>query len=151
VEAARYYAAYGDIKSLSGSDPLPGASGNAAPIIYPQPLPLPFIYMHAETAYSLPAPAHAISPDPVVADALPIKDPDMIGDDTEVSVGEWAVIRPLFFLYVERENAQRLEGSRALGLEVYGRSVSEIAGDIKEMENETLPNKAAFAVAIEVS
>lgn len=49
---------------------------------------------------------------------------------------EWAVIMPLFELYVERENALILESSRALGVEVYGRSVSEVANDITQKELE---------------
>lgn len=59
---------------------------------------------------------------------------------TEVTKSEQAVIFPLFELYVERENALILESSRALGVEVYGRTVSEIAGDItaKELEIQNL-------------
>lgn len=49
---------------------------------------------------------------------------------------EWAVIMPLFELYVERENALILESSRALGIEVYGRTVSEVANDITQKELE---------------
>lgn len=152
IEAARYYAAYGDIKSLSGSDPLPGAAGDPTPIVYQQPDPVSFTYPTPESIYTLPAP-QAAGPfsGPIVYDALPVKDPGMIDEDTDISTGEWAVIRPLFVLYCERENAARLEASRALGLDVYGRSVSEIAGEIHAMENETIPNKAAVALAIEVS
>ena len=151
IEATRYYAGYGDIKSLSGSDPLPGAAGSATPIVYPQPAPVDFTFPTPETPYVLPSTdSGTTSTDPVIADALPIKDLGLITKDTVLSVGEWTVIRPLFWLYVERENAQRLEASRALGLEVYGRSVSEIAGDISVMERETLPADAFVAVAIEV-
>lgn len=60
---------------------------------------------------------------------------------TEINASEWAVIRPLFVLYVERENAIRLESSRGLGVDVFGRSTSEIASDIALMEGD-LPKKA---------
>lgn len=118
VEAARFYAGYGDIKSLSQSDTLPRAPGAGAP--YPEPA----------------------DPEPVPRSALPIKAIDMIGEDTDVSLSEWAIIRPLFVLYVERGNATLLEASRGLGVDVFGRAVSEVAQDITRMEEETLPAKA---------
>lgn len=72
-----------------------------------------------------------------------------ITGDIALTPGEWSIIRPLFLLYVERENALRLEASRANGLEVFGRSASEIAADIKNYEEEVLPSKA-FGLAIVV-
>ncbi len=42
------------------------------------------------------------------------------------------------------------EASRAAGLEVYGRAVSEIAQDISRMEDEILPGKAFSHAIIEV-
>jgi hypothetical protein len=56
--------------------------------------------------------------------------------DIELTFSELALIRPLFRLYVELENATHLEASRAMGLEAYGRSVAEITSDIKEAEAE---------------
>ena len=50
--------------------------------------------------------------------------------DIWLSHSEWAIIKPLFYLYIERENALHLEASRVLGVDVYGRSVSEVKGDI---------------------
>lgn len=126
IEAARIYAGYGDIRSLSASDVLQEAAGAG------QALPLP------------------MDPEPDVVPALPIKDLSLIMADTDLSTGEWAIIRPLFLLYAERESAQRLEASRGLGVDVYGRAVSEIAQDIRVMEDETLPAKAFVYVAIEV-
>lgn len=65
------------------------------------------------------------------------KDPiSVIGGDTELTVGEWSIIRPLFLLYCERETALHLEASRGLGADPYGRSSSEIAGDISQYEAE---------------
>lgn len=55
---------------------------------------------------------------------------------TELTPSEVAVISPLFELYVERENALILESSRSLGVEVYGRTISEISGDITQKELE---------------
>lgn len=59
-----------------------------------------------------------------------------IGPDTPLTKGESSVITPLFELYVERENALILESGRSLGVEVYGRTVSEISTDIAQKELE---------------
>lgn len=67
--------------------------------------------------------------------------PPYIDADFCVSDGEWAVIRPLFELYVEKENALLLEASRGLGVDAYGRSVAEIEADITQKELE-LPSLA---------
>ncbi|THA05528.1 hypothetical protein [Rodentibacter pneumotropicus] len=61
---------------------------------------------------------------------------NLIDEDTPLTKSELAVISPLFELYVERENALILEASRALGVEVYGRTVSEINNDIVQKEQE---------------
>lgn len=66
-----------------------------------------------------------------------------IDADTDVSLSEWAVIRPLFLLYVERETALQLEASRMQGIDVFGRSVSEITAEIASIED-GLPHKAFF-------
>lgn len=117
IEATRFYAGYGDIRSISQSDQLPGAPG--AGVDYP------------------------VSPDdePAQREPLPVKRLILIDEDTELTVGEWAIIRPLFVLYVERGNATLLEATRGLGLDVFGRSVSEVVQAIEVMENETLPAK----------
>lgn len=62
---------------------------------------------------------------------------------TDITVSEWALIRPLFLLYVERENAIQLESSRGMGIDVFGRSSSEISSDITQKEAE-YPKKAFF-------
>lgn len=126
LEATRFYAGYGDIRSLSGSDTLPGA-------------PVPGV-----------APAPLVD-DPVILGALPVKLLDLITGDTVLSVGEWSIVRPLFVLYVERENAIRLESSRVMGGDPYGRSVAEVAGEIAVMESETIPNKTGAYALITVS
>lgn len=60
----------------------------------------------------------------------------VIDATTELTDSEWAVIRPLFLLYVERETAIMLEASRGLGVDVFGRAVSEIATEITQLEQE---------------
>jgi len=57
-----------------------------------------------------------------------------IDPDTEVSNSEWAIIRPLFLLYCERETAKQLEASRNLGIELFGRASSEVEQDIRQAE-----------------
>jgi hypothetical protein len=118
IRAARHYAAYGNLRSISLSDALPEAP--------------------APGATAIPA---AADPEPTVVESLPVKNLTYITDQTEVSVGEWSSIQPLFTLYVEKENAMRLEASRSMGIEVYGRSVGEIAQDISR-EEEAMPQKA---------
>ena len=59
-----------------------------------------------------------------------------IDEDIELTDSEWALIRPLFLLYLERETAYLIEASRGQGVDVYGRSVAEILGDIATVEQE---------------
>lgn len=64
------------------------------------------------------------------------EDLTQINLSTKVSTSEWGVIARLAELYVERESSMRLEASRGLGADVYGRSVSEIVQDINQIELE---------------
>lgn len=54
--------------------------------------------------------------------------------DFDLNQSEYAIIRPLFELYVESQNATHLEASRGLGVDVYGRTVSEIGQEILQKE-----------------
>lgn len=67
--------------------------------------------------------------------------PRELGKDTEINDSEWALIRPLFMLYVERETALQLEASRGLGIDPFGRSASEVAVEIAQIEAD-MPRKA---------
>jgi len=75
--------------------------------------------------------------------------PEIVDGTTEISDSEWALIRPLFLLYVERETALQLEASRGLGLDVFGRSASEVAADINAMEAE-MPRRAFYQPIVTV-
>ena len=66
----------------------------------------------------------------------------IITDFTQLSLSEWAVIKPLFLLFVERENAIQLEASRGLGADVFGRLSSEIQQDINNYLLVSLPKNA---------
>lgn len=77
-----------------------------------------------------------------------ITEPDIDGD-TEISRSEWALMRSLFILYVERETALQLEASRGLGMDVFGRSSSEVAADITQAELD-LPHRAFFRPIITI-
>ncbi|MCK9394238.1 MAG: hypothetical protein M0Q44_01440 [Methylobacter sp.] len=89
--------------------------------------------------------------------AIPIADPapvpptpyPAITGATEISVSEWAVIRSLFMLYVERETAIQLEASRGLGVDVFGRSSSEISSDIALYES-NLPSNVFCSLVITI-
>ena len=69
-----------------------------------------------------------------------------ITDATDLSDSEWAIIKPLFLLYLERENALYMESSRTLGIEAFGRASSEVAGDITAYELEM--HHKAFCIGI---
>ena len=74
--------------------------------------------------------------------------PDLATIDatTPLSDSEWALVRPLFLLYLERETALMLEASRGLGVDVFGRSTSEIATDITLVEQEMAHRAFLFPV-----
>jgi hypothetical protein len=74
--------------------------------------------------------------------------PDIDGD-TDITTSEWALIRPLFLLYAERENALQLEASRGMGIDPFGRSSSEVAGEIAQAEAD-MPRRAFFQPIITV-
>ena len=84
---------------------------------------------------------------------LPSRDPPCheaeiwLDESVMLSDSEWAIIRPLFLAYVERETALMLEASRGLGVDVYGRTTSEIANDIALLEQD-LPKKAFYCPVI---
>lgn len=78
---------------------------------------------------------------PVPHTAIDATDSISGAQDFDINPSELAIIRPLFDLYVERENASHIEASRALGVELFCRAVSEVQVDIKEYED-LLPKKA---------
>jgi hypothetical protein len=56
--------------------------------------------------------------------------------DFDLTPGEFALIKPLWYLYVEYENAIGLEASRGQGLDVYGRASSEIRQELTQLETD---------------
>ena len=60
----------------------------------------------------------------------------VVTEDFDLTMSEWGIIRPLFLLYVERETALNLEASRGMGVDVYGRSTSEIQSEIQQYESD---------------
>jgi hypothetical protein len=66
---------------------------------------------------------------------------ETITAETDVTASDWALIRPLFLLYCEREQALMLESSRVMGVDVFGRSSGEVQQDITNYEAD-LPQKA---------
>lgn len=57
-----------------------------------------------------------------------------ITGSTYVLPGEWAIISPLFVLYVERESAVAIESSRVAGVDAVGRDSSTVEADIRQLE-----------------
>lgn len=72
-----------------------------------------------------------------------------ISESTEISYSEWALIKPLFMLYVELETSTQLEASRGLGVDVFGRSSSEVQQEINQYLLE-FPQKAFLQTVITV-
>lgn len=54
--------------------------------------------------------------------------------DVDVSMSELSIIRPLWLLYLEKENSMALEASRAQGAELFGRAVTEVQMSIQDYE-----------------
>jgi hypothetical protein len=69
--------------------------------------------------------------------------------DFDLDPSEWAIIKPLFDVYVERENASHIEASRAMGVEIFCRAVSEIQVDVNERERE-MPKMAFVELAFSI-
>ncbi|MEY2875797.1 MAG: hypothetical protein RLZZ373_3168 [Pseudomonadota bacterium] len=121
--AARFYAAHGAIRALAQYGPTDPDATDWLPTLAPTGLVVSdCTYMPEGRIGDLPAGPVAL--------------------DTDLTNGEASLICPLGNLYCERANALRLEASRAMGVEFYGRSVSEIAGAI--VEAEAGMNRAAF-------
>ena len=66
-----------------------------------------------------------------------------VNDGTEVTDSEWAIIRPLFRLYVERQSAVAMEMSRIVGADMFGRPSDSVTTDINQCEAD-LPRKAFY-------
>lgn len=71
----------------------------------------------------------------------PTARPSPVTVNTLLSYSEWALLRPLFLLYIEREQAFYIESTRGFGVDVFGRSTSEVAGDIAALEAD-MPRRA---------
>ena len=143
VAAARFYAAYGHLS-------LPTFKEEKEPSTSPI-----FDFFAAAFADSVSVidPLHQIGankliPQPTCQPLPPIPF-DQITESTDVTVSDWGVIKPLFMLYCEREQALVLEASRIQGVDVFGRSSSEIQQDITAYEAE-LPQKAFIQPAFTV-
>ncbi len=74
-------------------------------------------------------------------DADPLAHAGVIDASSLITYSEWALIRSLFLLYIERETAHYIEATRGFGVDVFGRSSSEVQQDITQMEME-FPRRA---------
>lgn len=72
-----------------------------------------------------------------------------VAENTDISDSEWALIKPLFVLMTELETSTQLEASRGLGVDVFGRSSSEVQQEINQYQME-LPQKAFLQTIITV-
>ena len=79
----------------------------------------------------------------VVHSAVSPDDDNFALNDFDLNLSELSIIRPLFDLYCEHGNAIMLEASRSMGIDAYGRSSSEVSGDVKEYEM-ALPRMAFY-------
>ncbi|MDF0506607.1 hypothetical protein POK33_38295 [Burkholderia cenocepacia] len=127
LNAARHFAGWNGIASIEPPEPPDPPQS----VIY-DPITGWFGGVYGGTVVTPPAPS---LPDPM-------PEPGSLSLETAITDSEWAIIRPLFMLYVERENARALEASRGLGVDPYGRSVDQIEGDIRQYEVTELPRLA---------
>ncbi|WP_445157654.1 hypothetical protein [Halomonas sp. E14] len=73
-----------------------------------------------------------------------------IDENVDITVSEWAEIRPLFILYVERENALQMEATGILSAGGgFGRSSSEVGSEITQLEAD-LPRRVFFHPVVTV-
>lgn len=100
----------------------------------------------AVEALGLPAP---LFPAGDVHSPVDIDDAISGDQDFDLTASEFAIIRPLWDLYNEWENSVSLEASRALGLDVYGRTTGEIAMDIRERE-QAMPSLCFFEQVVSI-
>lgn len=69
-----------------------------------------------------------------------------INSDTQITISEWAVIRPLFLLYVERETALQLEATQLQGVTGYGRTSSEVESEIATFMPEFIDSASCLPI-----
>lgn len=143
IAATRFYAGFGHLDS---------PSVDTSPSPEPYVPPSSWLDMFAgEVAVIDPlqnATAQRLVPMPTALPLPPISLAS-ITQSTEVTASDWALIAPLFLLYVEREQAILLESGRVMGVDVFGRSSSEVQMDINQYETE-LPQKAFVQPAFTV-
>ncbi|ENV00360.1 hypothetical protein [Acinetobacter variabilis] len=72
-----------------------------------------------------------------------------ITKDAVLTIAEWAVIKPLFLLYIERETALQTEATGMQGVNGYGRNSSEVNAEIAALERE-FPQKASSSAAFTI-
>lgn len=127
IAAAQFYAGYGHVNVLAYTPP-------EKPVEQPAPAD-PMAILIDKTA----RPKRLV--EGPTLDPLPPVPFDEIAEDMVLTPSDWSIIRPLFLLYCEREQALMLESSRVMGVDVFGRASSEIQMDINTAELE-LPKKA---------
>lgn len=69
------------------------------------------------------------------------KTPISLNRDFMLEVGEWAILNPVVRSHLEFVQAKRVEGSRAINGEMFGKDVNSAYQDYKN-ELDTMPQKA---------
>lgn len=69
--------------------------------------------------------------------------------DVVLTWSEWSLIKRLFLLYLEQENARHLEATRIMGGDVFGRTSGEIAMEIQQFETD-YPRLAFMCVPVTI-
>jgi hypothetical protein len=148
INAARFYQGHGRIAALDA----PIAYDNPTDALF-TPYRLPYLGPSDGTGVISsgidfgPGTRMGDSDAPTPPPLTPTPPPKVLDANTEITPSEWSILKPLYMLYVERENARVLETSRQQGVEVFGRDVASIQGDIERQENEVLPRLAFFQAA----
>jgi hypothetical protein len=145
INAARFYLGHGRIAALDA----PIAYDNPTDALF-TPYRIPYLgpsdgtgVISSGTNYG-PGTRAGDGDAPTPPPTTPTPTLKVLDAQTDITPSEWSIIKPLYMLYVERENARVLETSRQQGVEVFGRDVASIQGDIERQEIEVLPRLAFF-------
>lgn len=142
--AIRFYCGYATLVSAPSAYEQLQAQQRAAEAAH-QALPPPVIVPVTDfLSYALKGVEDRCEPGPQVA-KWPAPDTDVHSpidasngfsgsQDFDLTPSEYALIWPLFRLYIELENATALESSRGMGAEIYGRTTDQIQIEIGQAE-----------------
>lgn len=76
-----------------------------------------------------------------------ISDNVVVTESTDINASEWGIIKPLAYLYVEKQEAMIQEAGKNHMHELFGRSTAEVEQDITAYRNDQLRH-LSFSVPV---